>query len=155
MKELYRICKRKFGSTPAAAFNGMGAKQNPGRWNSALFPMVYAAESLSLAMLEMLVHLDERMLGLSYVFFQVEAPMDLILKLPREDIPANWKNYPAPSSTKRIGDKWAEEMSSLILEVPSTLNPVEKIFLINPKHPYFERLFIDGPYSVSFDPRLK
>ena len=60
----------------------MGAKQNPGRWNSALFPMVYAAESLSLAMLEMLVHLDERMLGLSYVFFQVEAPMDLILKLP-------------------------------------------------------------------------
>lgn len=47
------------------AFSGIGAKQNPGRWNSAEVPMVYAAESLSLAMLEMLVHLDENMLRLS------------------------------------------------------------------------------------------
>ncbi len=155
MKKLYRICKRKFGRTSAAAFNGMGAKQNPGRWNSESFPMVYAAESLSLAILEMLVHLDERMLGLSYVFFQVEASMDLILKLPPEDLPANWKNYPAPASTKWIGDKWAEALSSLILEVPSTLSPVEHTFLINPKHPDFNRLMIEGPYPVSFDSRLK
>lgn len=117
--------------------------------------MVYAAESLSLAMLEMLVHLDERMLELSYVFFQVEASMDLSFKLPREDLPVNWKIYPAPSSTKMIGDKWAGEMSSLILEVPSTLSPIEKTFLINPKHPDFTNLIIDGPYPISFDSRLK
>jgi len=133
----------------------MGAKQNPGRWNSGDFPMVYATESLSLAMLEMLVHLDERMLGLSYVFFQVEVSMGLILKLPREDLPVNWKTYPAPSSTKVIGDKWAGAMSSLILEVPSTLSPIEQTFLINPKHPDFANLIIDGPYPISFDPRLK
>jgi len=117
--------------------------------------MVYAAESLSLAMLEMLVHLDESMLRLPYVFFEVEASMDLILKLPREDLPVNWKIYPAPSSTKVIGDRWAGEMSSLILEVPNTLSPIEQTFLINPEHPDFAKLIIDGPYPVSFDPRLK
>jgi len=117
--------------------------------------MVYTAESLSLAMLEMLVHLDESMLRLSYVFFQVEASMKLISRLPREDLPANWKSYPAPLSTKVIGDKWVHDTSSLILEVPSTLSPIENTFLINPEHPDFAKLSIDGPYTLSFDPRLK
>jgi RES domain-containing protein len=137
------------------AFCGIGAKQNPGRWNSAEVSMVYTAESLSLAMLEMLVHLDEIMLRLSYVFFEVEASTNLILKLPEKDLPANWKIYPAPSSTKVTGDKWAGAMSSLILKVPNTLSPIEQTFLINPEHPDFEKLTINGPYPVSFDPRLK
>jgi RES domain-containing protein len=137
------------------AFNGIGAKQNPGRWNSAEVPMVYAAESLSLAMLEMLVHLDESMLRLSYIFYEVEVSTDLILKLPQEDLPENWKIYPAPSSTKVTGDRWADEMSSLILEVPSTLSPIEQTFLINPEHPDFIKLTINGPHTVSFDSRLK
>jgi len=137
------------------AFSGIGAKQNPGRWNSAEIPLVYAAESLSMAMLEMLVHLDESILRLSYVFFEVEASTDLILKLPREDLPENWKIYPAPSSTKVTGDRWAGEMSSLILEVPSTLSPIEQTFLINPERPDFAKLTINGPHPISFDPRLK
>ena len=137
------------------AFSGIGAKQNPGRWNSAEVPIVYAAGSLSLAMLEMLVHLDENMLRLSYIFHEVEVSTDLILKLPREDLPENWKIYPAPSSTKVIGDRWANDMSSLILEVPSTLSPVEQTLLINPEHPDFAKLTINGPYPVSFDSRLK
>ncbi len=155
MKRVYRLCKKQYGITPAMAFSGTGAKQNPGRWNSADIPMVYTAESLSLAMLEMLVHLDEGMLRLSYVFFEVEASTDLILKLPLKDLPANWKIYPAPTSTKVTGDKWASEMSSLILEVPSTLSPVERTFLINPEHPDFTKLTINGPFPLSFDPRLK
>ena len=117
--------------------------------------MVYAAESLSLAMLEMLVHLDESMLRLSYIFYEVEASTDLILKLPQEDLPENWKIYPAPSSTKVTGDRWADEMSSLILEVPSTLSPIEQTFLINPEHPDFIKLTINGPHTVSFDSSLK
>ena len=117
--------------------------------------MVYAAASLSLAMLEMLVHLDENMLRLSYIFYEVEVSTDLILKLPREDLPENWKIYPAPSSTKVIGDRWANDMSSLILELPSTLSPVEQTFLINPEHPDFAKPTINGPYPVSFDSRLK
>lgn len=114
--------------------------------------MVYTAEALSLAMLEMLVHLDESMLRLSYVFFEVEASTNLILKLPEKDLPANWKIYPAPSSTKVTGDKWAGEMSSLILKVPNVLSPIEQTFLINPEHPDFAKLTINGPYPVSFDP---
>ena len=137
------------------AFTGIEAKQNPGRWNSSQVSMVYTARSLSLAMLEMLVHLHEGMLRLSYVFFEVEASSDLILKLPREELPANWNVYPAPISTKLTGDKWTGEMSSLILKVPSTLSPVEQTFLINPKHPDFAKLTISGPHPLSFDRRLR
>ena len=113
--------------------------------------MVYTAESLSLAMLEMLVHLDESMLRLSYVFFEVEASTNLIHKLPEKDLPANWKIYPAPSSTKATGDKWAGEMSSLILEVPSTLSPIEQTFLINPEHPDFSKLTIKSKTSIKIN----
>ncbi|MDQ3490548.1 MAG: RES family NAD+ phosphorylase [Acidobacteriota bacterium] len=56
---LYRICKTKFVSS---AFDGEGARLYPGRWNSMGTSMVYLAASLSLAILEILVHSDSSVL---------------------------------------------------------------------------------------------
>jgi RES domain-containing protein len=51
----WRITKRKHAKT---AFTGEGARLYGGQWNSPGTRVVYAAQSQSLAVLEMLVHLD-------------------------------------------------------------------------------------------------
>jgi len=144
--KLYRICSGKFGATPEEAFSGLGAKRNPGRWNNMGVALVYTAENLSLAMLEMLVHLDRTMLRLCYVYFEVEASDDLVSELPPYELPKRWNVYPAPPATRNTGDRWAVGMSSLILKVPSVLNPLEHTYLINPVHRDFAKLVIRGPF---------
>lgn len=153
--KLYRICSEKFGLTPESAFCGTGAKQNPGRWNNMGVSIVYTAETLSLAMLEMLVHLDRTMLRLSYVYFEVDASDDLVCELPLSIMPKKWNVYPAPPATKKAGDQWVVEMSSVILKVPSVLNPLEHTLLINPNHDDFKKLLIQGPFAIPFDDRFK
>jgi RES domain-containing protein len=153
--KLYRICSEKYGITSESAFSGIGARQNPGRWNNRGVSIVYTAETLSLAMLEMLVHLDRIMLRLSYVYFEVNASDDLICELTLHAMPQDWNVYPAPPTTKRTGDQWVVAMSSVILKVPNVLNPLEHTFLINPNHDGFEKLLIKGPFAIPFDGRLK
>lgn len=50
---VYRLCKAAH-----IALDGKGARLWGGRWNSADWPMVYTAATPSLAVLEILVHLD-------------------------------------------------------------------------------------------------
>ena len=153
--KIYRICSAKYGKTPEEAFSGFGAKHFPGRWNNKGVSIVYTAENLSLAILEMLVHLDKIMLRLSYVYFEVTASEDMVYHLPPNELPKTWNEYPAPPATKNIGDQWVGGMSSLIMRVPSVLNPLEHTFLINPNHDDFKKLEIKGPLPIPFDLRLK
>lgn len=153
--KIYRICSAKYGKTPVEAFSGLGAEKFPGRWNNKGVPIVYAAQNLSLAILEMLVHLDRIMLRLSYVYFEVKASGDMVYHLPPDKLPETWNDYPASPVTKNIGDQWATGMSSLIMKVPSVLNPLEHTFLINPIHDDFNKLAIQGPFPIPFDLRLK
>ena len=156
MIKSYRICSAKYGKTSEDAFSGFGAKNFPGRWNNQGVSIVYTAENLSLAILEMLVHLDKTMRCLSYVYFEVKASDDMVYNLPPNELPKAWNVYPAPPATKRIGDQWAAGMSSLIMRVPSVLTtPLEHTFLINPNHDDFKRLEINGPSPIPFDLRFK
>ena len=52
---VWRIVKKKH---EAAAFSGEGARIYGGRWTSPGKRVIYTAESVSLAFLEVLVHLD-------------------------------------------------------------------------------------------------
>ena len=55
MVSAWRITKRKHARS---AFTGEGARLYGGRWNSPGTAIIYTAESQSLAVLEILVHLD-------------------------------------------------------------------------------------------------
>ena len=57
-----------------SVFSGEGARLNGGRWNSRGTPLVYTAQSQSLAVLEMLVHLDSPELLKHFVLFEVTIP---------------------------------------------------------------------------------
>ena len=116
--------------------------------------MIYTAGSRSLAILEMLVHLEkEDLLSEFYVLFQVEFPEKEICVL-NDALPSNWADAPPPLSTRTIGDEWARGQESLVLEVPSAVVGGESNYLINPAHSEMSALTIHDPEPLVFDPRL-
>ncbi|HEV8607295.1 MAG TPA: RES family NAD+ phosphorylase [Tepidisphaeraceae bacterium] len=137
------------------AFTGEGAKRAGGRWNNRGTPLVYTAESKSLAVLEMLVHLETDEFLRHYRLIPATFDRSLITELDAADLPANWKQYPAPFSTKRIGDLWVARRESIVLKAPSVIVPGESNFLLNPMHPQFRRVQIGSPERFRFDRRLK
>lgn len=137
-----------------AAFSGEGARLYGGRWNSLGVPMIYTAESRSLAVLETLVHLDSLEFLKRYLLFSVEIEANLVKYLDRSSLPKNWQSNLVSASSQEIGDAWAAGQSSVALSVPSVIIPDESNFVLNPAHPDFSRLKIHKPSAFQFDPRL-
>lgn len=147
----WRITKRKYED---AAFTGAGARKYGGRWNSPGTAIVYTAETQSLAILEMLVHLEAPDLLPEYVLAGVEIDESLVRQLERSELPRNWRAQPAPLELRRFGDEWIAAGNSAVLRVPSALAPGESNFLLNPAHPDFKKLIIHNPISFVLDERL-
>ena len=117
--------------------------------------MVYTAQTQSLAALELLVHLDWPALLNRYVLIQVTIDESLILKLELREWPRNWRASPAPARLREIGNAWIESSKSVALQVPSAVVPGESNFLINPRHPDFDRIKIGRALPFRYDPRLR
>jgi RES domain-containing protein len=147
----WRITKKRRAKT---AFSGEGARLYGGRWNSPGVPVVYVAESQSLAVLEVLVHLDSPALLKKYVFLEVDFEASLVLDLDRSFLPKNWQSDPVPEAVQAIGDRWVLSGDSAVLRVPSVLVPGESNFLLNPRHPDFGKVGVSRPLAFRFDPRL-
>jgi RES domain-containing protein len=147
----WRITKQRRART---AFSGDGARLYGGRWNSPGVPLVYVAESQSLAVLEVLVHLDAPALLEKYVFLETDFDASLFIDLDRSSLPKNWQSDPVPEATQAIGDRWVLSGDSAVLRVPSVLVPGESNFLLNPRHPDFGKIGISRPQAFRFDPRL-
>lgn len=149
---VYRICKTKYTAT---AFDGEGAFRFGGRWNSQGTRIIYTGGSLALAALEMLVHLDDDSILFEYSFVPAQIPPDLIVKI--EDfrpLPKDWSVSPAPIAVQKIGDDWAKSGISAALEVPTSIIPLEKNYLLNPSHPDFAKIIIGKTEKFVFDERL-
>ena len=116
--------------------------------------VVYTSSTVSLAVLEILVHLETSAMLPAYSLFSIQLDESLILRLPEDALPANWRDNPAPPVLKAIGDHWLTEAQSVALAVPSIVVPQEENYLLNPEHPDFARITIDPPQPVSFDQRL-
>jgi RES domain-containing protein len=137
----WRITKARHAAT---AFSGSGAKTNAGRWNSLGMAMVYCAGSMSLALLEMLVHLEALELMKRYVSFPVTFDDSLVTAVNRTKLPRNWRSSPIAASVQAIGDQWIADGTSAVLQVPSSIVPSEWNYLLNPAHPDFAKIAI-GP----------
>lgn len=143
--------------TPRAgsAFDGEGARVHGGRWNHPGVPAVYTAATLSLAALEILVHLEIDDAPDGWLAIPAELPEGLSVDALRaDDLPAGWRSYPAPEELRDLGTRWLRSQRSSVLEVPSAVVPRECIYLLNPRHPDLEAIDIGAPEPFSFDPRL-
>ncbi len=140
-----------------AAFSGAGARLYGGRWNSPGVGVVYTAQSLSLAQLELLVHLEaEAVLRGHWRYFAVEVDPQAIMACESwSELPPDWAAWPAPVATQAIGDRWIAESVSVALSVPSAVTPGEYKLLLNPAHPeYAAAVLVAAPESLRLDQRL-
>lgn len=147
----WRIVKRKLARE---AFSGEGARLYGGRWNSPGVLVVYTAQSQSLAALEMLVHLENPDVLAEYVVIEARFADSLITRVPRANLPDDWRANPPPASARAVGDAWIAAEPSPVLELPSAIIPAEKNFLLNPQHRDFAQIEIGEPQAFEFDLRL-
>ena len=152
MPTVYRIFKTKFAAT---WFDGEGAFRFGGRWNSRGSRILYTAGSLSLAALEMLVHLNDEELLIAYSFAAVEFDEHLVLSVEEfTALPDEWSASPPPLAIQKIGDDWVKSKTSVVLRVPTSILPVESNYLINAGHPDFAKIKLGEPQRFAFDKRL-
>lgn len=148
----WRIIKAKH---QCSAFDGEGARLYGGRWNTKGVPMVYVAESLALASLEIIIHLPADELLKKFVRIPVKFSPKLVSEVDMVSLPDGWVSDPAPGFTKLVGNRWIKDQESVVLKVPSAIIPEEFNYLINPLHPDFKKISIGSPVAYFFDPRLK
>jgi RES domain-containing protein len=148
----WRICDTRFA---AAMWQGSGARDHGGRWNSKGVAIVYASESRALAAMEQLVHLIPPQLLNDYLVSSITFEEIQVQRVDPAALPANWHNPVAPPALRHLGDAWAAAASSLALAVPSAVVEGETNYLINPLHPDFASAPKSAPVSYLFDPRLK
>jgi RES domain-containing protein len=138
----------------ASAFDGEGSRRYGGRWNHEGIPMIYAAESLSLAALELLVHLDASRIMEDFVCIPVQFDESLCWRMDHNNLPRDWTAYPVSHLTQAICTAWFNSGDSAVLAVPSAIVPVETNYLINSLHPDFEKLQIGGSEEFQYDSRF-
>lgn len=157
----WRLTKAKYAGGRGAdhgPFSGYGSVLHAGRWHPKGTPVVYAAGSAALALLETLVQVERTdLLRFDYVAIPVTIPDaldDLVEVLGASDLPLDWQAWPCPASTQRLGAAWFEARRAVALVVPSAVVPHERNVLLNPTHARFEELEIGEAQPFPIDPRL-
>lgn len=147
----WRIVKSRHAGS---AFDGEGARLYGGRWNTPGTRMVYTSGSISLAVLEVLVHLNRTSVLLSYSLCSAAFDEGVVEHLDRSKLPDGWRAYPALPELQEVGDSWIAGGASAVLEVPSAVVERESNYLINPAHPDFATINIGEPEPFEFDERF-
>jgi RES domain-containing protein len=138
------------------AFTGEGAKRFGGRWNSVGTRMVYTASSLSLATLEMLVHLEEISTIVDYyTVIPLTFDRSLLQIIDPASLPKGWDRPEPIPATQILGDKWIAEASGVALQVPSAVTPGEVNYLLNPFHSSFRKISFEPAFDFKLDKRLR
>jgi RES domain-containing protein len=145
---LYRFSRSEY----ANSISGEGARLKGGRWNSKGFPVIYTSSTISLSLLELLIHSVSYEEIQSNVLMQIEVP-DLPAKtLTKISLKQNWQmdiDY-----SRFIGNEFLKNKESLLLKVPSAIIPDEHNILINPEHSGFKKVLLVSAKIFEFDGRL-
>ncbi len=139
----------------ATAWSGSGAQLYGGRWNPPGKPVVYLATSISLAILEIMVHLQSSLLLQAYTLLSIDVPDEMLPSLDTSALNTDWKDPSPPDSTQNLGEAWLLAGESVGLRVPSVIVPSEFNAIMNPQHADFAALLETvKTEAMIFDPRL-
>jgi RES domain-containing protein len=149
---LWRLARKAFAKKPLSGEGGLYAS---GRWHTAPRHVVYASESLALASLEVLVHVDPDLAPRDLIAIELDVPARVaVAELTPADLPRSWRRHPAPRSVQKLGDAWLDQRTTAVLRVPSALVPRESNYLLNPLHADARRFTIVAKMPFALDPRL-
>jgi RES domain-containing protein len=140
----------RLGTAMHPVWDGTGAGIHGGRWNPAGTPVIYAAGSLALAMLERLV--QRRNLG-GALLAEAEVPEDVAVDDLMTAPPPGWRALGSPEAAA-AGGAWLAGGRTALLRVPSAVVPREANYLVNPAHPDAARVRVGAPEPLEWDPRL-
>lgn len=148
---VYRV-----GTTKRAAdITGEGSRLKGGRWNHKLTPCIYTSESRALALLEYSVNINIDEIPRALSFTIIEIPGNGIHELKEEELPGNWKEAPAPSSTKDLGTALLKAAKKPVLKIPSAVIPEEFNYVLNPMHRESKKFKILAIKDFPYDVRIK
>ena len=149
---VWRLCQSAYAKK---ALTGEGGLHADGRWHLQGARVVYAAATLSLAALELLVRIDRTLAPPDLVAVEIEIPGSVdVERIPLSKLPAGWDAYPTSATTQLLGMRWIAAGRTAVLEVPSAVIPRESNYVLNPTHPQFRRLRAVATTPFSFDSRL-
>jgi RES domain-containing protein len=137
-------------------WRGEGGLLVDGRWHLPGKRLIYTAQSLSLAQLEVLAHIADRRQFPPLVYAVAEIPEALrIEEVQPAELPSDWRRYaPYLDITQAKGMAWLAAGDSAILRVPSAVSEEEWNFLLNPEHADFAKIALGAPRTLSMDPRV-
>lgn len=137
-----------------SALTGTGGLRLSGRWHTAGQPIVYLAESVPGAMLEVLVHLlEDGTIPPDYRLLRIGvADPDLMESISPGQTSAAWRDD--VTVTQRIGNQWLAERRTALLRVPSVIAPATFNVLLNPLHPDAPGVQIAETLNFTWDDRL-
>ena len=148
---LFRLTRLKY----AGKLTGYGASLYGNRWNSKGVEMVYTAESRSLAMAEVMVHLTLASLPSDFMMVEIEVPNEVTYAVLKPfELNKNWNANPFVSSTQKTGDAFIHSGKSCLLKVPSAVVQGDSNYLINPYHIQFKLIKIAASSNFPFDHRI-
>ncbi len=151
--QVWRICKRIYVDS---SFSGNGGLKSFGRWHHRGNRIVYTSQSLSLAAIEIWVHVSPPHPLPTYLAVPAEIPDDLaITEVEENALLQNWREvHPSPRNLRDLGTRWLRSLSSAVARVPSAVTPGEYNYLLNPLHSDFQRIVPGPPQPFRFDPRM-
>jgi RES domain-containing protein len=116
--------------------------------------VIYAAASLPLAVLEILVHYD--VLPKDFVMTPISIPDRVSIMDVRDTVLVPGWDSPIPiNATQEYGGNWIGNGGSAVLRVPSAIMPGERIYVLNVLHPDFVEIVFGKSELFRFDSRLK
>jgi RES domain-containing protein len=148
---VYRTAKTQYIDD----LTGMGARLYGGRWNHQGIGMVYTAESRAIATVEYLVHVPLSLLPHDVSMETLHIPDRITSKtIAPGDLPAYWRDYPAPPALAYLGMRWALSRETLLLRLPSAVVAHAWNVLINPLHSDVPQVTIAQVEPYQFNGRL-
>ncbi len=147
---VWRICDARFPE-----LDGEGARIAGGRWNSPGRAVVYTSNTLSLAVLENLIHYDPDLTPSGQICLGIDIPDDMRRQeITPDSLPTRWRQGRSDAILRRLGNQWIDGGRTAVLLAPSVIVPSEQNVLLNPAHPDMADMRIAERQPFGHDPRL-
>jgi RES domain-containing protein len=146
---IFRIGHKNYATT----LNASGAA---GRWVSAGKKVIYAAESIALALLENMVRRQGVGFNLDFKIVVIEVPDDITVEtLEPEKLKSGWRDFRDYSICQSVGNQWYDSHATCLLKIPSAIIPESFNYVINTLHPDFNRIKIIQVSALVPDKRIE
>jgi RES domain-containing protein len=144
--EVWRISGKKYPGLNHSPWPVDGRRHRKGD------SVIYTADSLSLAVLELIAHIPK--FPPDRLAMRVKIPDQVSVQcLGINDLPPDWTSEVNRQKLQAISARWLESREAAVLRVPSVIVTEGYNYLINAQHRDFNQIAVTAITPVQLDPR--